>query len=160
MNESIQPTYFQYSKRSFKVKMIDYHLMVAKLYSQLSSATRLKCGAALVTPDNSRILMCGYNGTLPGADNTCEVNNMTKQEVIHAEQNVLISCAKLGISTDGCVMYITHSPCVECAKLIIAAGISKVFFNSYFRDTAGLDLLLSNHIDYFKREYSNKLLRS
>lgn len=159
MKESMEHIYSPYLK-DFKIKMVDYHLMCAKLYSQLSASKRLKCGAVLVTPDNTRILMCGYNGTLPGRSNICEKDDSTLDEVIHAEQNVLISCAKYGISTESCILYITHSPCINCAKLIIAAGISKVFFNTYYRDTNGLELLLESNIEYYKRNYSNKLLRS
>lgn len=159
MNELTKHTYSQSSK-DFKNKMIDYHLMCAKLYAKLSTSKRLKCGAALVTPDNTRVLMCGYNGTLPGRSNVCERENITLDEVIHAEQNVLISCARYGISTDGCVLYLTHSPCINCAKLIVAAGISKVFFNTYYRDTSGLELLSESSIECYKRNYSNKLMRS
>lgn len=140
--------------------MIDYHLLVAKLYANLSSAKRLKTGAALATPDNSRIIMCGYNGTLPGLDNSCEVDDVTKGEVVHAEQNVLMACAKYGISTNGCVLYCTHSPCIDCAKLIVSAGISRVYFNAYYRKQDGLELLQRASILYFKRNYCNKLFRS
>lgn len=150
----------QSSSILFKHKMIDYHLLVAKLYASLSTAERLKCGAALATPDNSRIIMCGYNGTLSGLDNSCEEDFITKEEVVHAEQNVLMACAKLGISTDGCVLYCTHSPCIDCAKLIATAGISRVYFNSYYRRQEGLELLQRAGVQYFKRSYCNKLLRS
>lgn len=160
MKELMTHTFSQSSLISFKHKMIDYHLLVAKLYANLSTAERLKCGAALVTPDNSRIIMCGYNGTLSGLDNTCEENSITKAEVVHAEQNVLMACAKLGISTNGCILYCTHSPCIDCAKLIATAGISRVYFNSYYRKQEGLELLQRAGVQYFKRSYCNKLLRS
>lgn len=160
MNELTKHTYSQSSSTSFKTKMIDYHLLVAKLYSNLSQARRLKCGAALATPDNSRVIMCGYNGTLTGLDNACEIDNETKGEVVHAEQNVLMACAKLGIATDGCVLYCTHSPCIDCAKLIASAGISRVYFNAYYRNIDGLELLERAGVAYYKRNYCNKLFRS
>ena len=160
MKELTTHTYSQSLSTSFKYKMIDYHLLVAKLYSNMSRAERLKTGAALATPDNSRIIMCGYNGTIAGLDNQCEVDNVTKGEVVHAEQNVLMACAKYGIATNNCVLYITHSPCIDCAKLIISAGISRVYFNSYYRKQEGLELLERAGVEYFKRNYCNKLLRS
>lgn len=146
MNESTKHTYSQSSSTSFKQKMLVPHLKVAQIYADLSSAKRLKCGAVLVTPDNSRVLMCGYNGTLPGTSNRCEENNITKEDVVHAEQNVLMACAKYGIKTEHCVLYCTHSPCIHCAKLIVSAGIKIVVFIEEYRDPAGVKLLQDNNI--------------
>lgn len=160
MRELTKLIYSPSLSTSFKHKMIDYHLLVAKLYSKLSTANRLKCGAILVTPDNSRIIMCGYNGTIAGFDNNCEFNNQTKSEVVHAEQNVLMACAKLGIATNNCIIYCTHSTCIDCAKLIITAGISKVYFNTYYRNQDGLELLERGGVEFYKRNYCNKLMRS
>lgn len=151
MRESTKHTSSRSSSIFANSKMTDYHLLVAKMYATLSSAERLKCGAVLVTPDNTRVLMCGYNGTLPKQSNVCEEGGKTKLEVIHAEQNVIASCAKLGIAMNHCILYITHSPCVECAKLIISAGIRRIVFERYYRDPAGLQLLHDNGVIHSRR---------
>lgn len=127
-----------------------FHMQAAMLYSKLSYARRAKVGSVLVSPDNTRILMIGYNGRVAGGDNNCEYsivdnkkdddvtlsyNEMkTRDDVIHAEANVLLYCAKHGIKTDNCILYITLSPCMECAKMIITAGIKSVFYNEEYRD--------------------------
>lgn len=160
MKELTQHISSQSLSTSFKDKMLIPHLKVARIYASLSSATRLKCGAVLVTPDNSRVLMCGYNGTLPGMDNTCENNNVTKEDVVHAEQNVLMACAKYGIKTEHCVLYCTHSPCIHCAKLIISAGIKLVVYIEEYRDPAGVELLKQNNIITIKETLNGTTSRT
>lgn len=143
--------------KNFKKKYILYHMKTALLYSQLSSANRLKCGAILVTPDNTRILMIGYNGTPSGSDNCCEIikdnNLITRPEVVHAEANVILYCAKHGIATNNCNLYITHSPCLECSKLIITSGIKRVFFNEKYRLEDGIDLLKKFDLDVIQIQF-------
>lgn len=158
MKESTKRISSRSSSTFANSKMTDYHLLVAKMYALLSSAERLKCGAVLVTPDNTRLLMCGYNGTLPKQSNVCEEDGRTKPEVIHAEQNVLASCARLGISTQDCILYCTHSPCVECAKLLISAGIRRVVFERHYRDPAGLQLLHDNGVICSRRIPNHNIL--
>ena len=120
-------------------------LATAKLFSELSYCEKKKVGA--VISKEGRILATGYNGTISGFDNQCETYSMveyklvTSQYVIHAEQNALMFCAKNGIPTDGTTMYITLSPCINCAKLIVQAGIKRVIFSEYYKDLSGLDLL-------------------
>lgn len=160
MKESTQHISSQSLSTSFKDKMLIPHLKVAKIYAELSSATRLKCGAVLVTPDNTRVLMCGYNGTLPGMNNQCEANNITKDDVVHAEQNVLMACAKYGIKTEHCVLYCTHSPCIHCAKLIISAGIKIVVYIEEYRDPAGVELLKQNNIITLKETLNGTTSRT
>lgn len=127
-------------------KFVIPHMKCAFLYAELSRANRLKCGSLLVSPDNTRVLMVGYNGTPPGFDNECEYkdennNLVTKSIVVHAEANVLLYCAKNGISTNNCIMYITDSPCIECAKLIVTSGVKKVYYCREYRKNEGLQLL-------------------
>lgn len=120
-------------------------LATAKLFGELSYCEKKKVGA-LIAKDG-RILATGYNGTVSGFDNKCETYDavedklVTSPYVIHAEQNVLMFCAKNGIPTDGTTMYITLSPCYTCAKLIVQAGIKGVVFLEYYKDLGGLEFL-------------------
>ena len=126
---------------------INAHLNAAKAYAQLSYAKRLKVGAVLVKDD--RIISVGYNGMPSGVDNTCEdyvqdgpiAELVTKPGLVHAEMNVIAFAAKNGMSTNQCIMIITHSPCFECSKLIIQSGIKKVLYETEYRLTEGLDFL-------------------
>ncbi len=90
---------------------------------------------------NKMIISDGYNGTPSGFENQCEENDVTKPYVLHAEANAITKVAKSNNSSEGATMYITASPCIECAKLIIQAGISRVVFSEVYRNTDGLDLL-------------------
>lgn len=137
-----------------KYKMIKAHLDVAARYSELSSARRLKVGAIVVKDD--RIVSIGYNGTPAGWDNNCEdelyqpigrVDLVTKPEVLHAEENAIAKLARSHESGLGADIFITHAPCPQCAKLIYAAGISRVFYRHIYRDTAGIDFLLKCGIE-------------
>lgn len=118
---------------------------IAETMSKNSYAERLQVGAVLAKED--RIMATGYNGTPSGYTNECEYidpitgEKKTKDVVIHAEQNLLCFCAKHGIKTDGCTLYITHSPCITCAKLIAAAGIKEVVYKDDYRNNDGLELL-------------------
>lgn len=120
-------------------------MAAAGVYSNLSHAERLKVGAVITKDD--RIISIGYNGTPSGLDNTCEIEKngklVTKQEVIHAEANAILFAAKTGIATDKTMLVVTHSPCFECAKMIIQAGIKIVYYKELYRDDSPLDLLES-----------------
>ena len=118
---------------------ITAHMNVAKEYAKLSHAVRLKVGAALVSPDNTRVLVTSFNGTPSGwYTNVCEYTNedgslTTKPEVVHAELNAIAFAAKYGIPTKDCIMYVTHSCCTECAKNMIQAGIKTVYYIHEYR---------------------------
>lgn len=116
------------------------YMDTAKALSQLSYAERAKVGCVIVN-NNGQIVSQGYNGTPNGFDNKCEENGATKKEVLHAESNAIAKCAKWGGSTAGSTLYVTLSPCYECAKMIIQAGISRVVYCDTYRDTEGLQLL-------------------
>ena len=132
-----------------KKKYIDAHIKVAEIYSQLSSANRLKVGA-IVVKDN-RVISIGYNGTPSGWSNVCEDDdNKTIPEVIHAEANAIAKLARTNESGLNAVMFITHAPCMECAKLIFASGISKVFYKSEYRDMAGIEFLNKCNVEVEK----------
>ena len=136
--------------------MIKAHLDVATRYSELSHARRLKVGAIVVKDD--RIISIGYNGTPAGWDNNCEYEHYslgnpndfelkTKPEVLHAEENAIAKLARSHESGLDADIYITHAPCPQCAKLIYAAGIRRVFYRHIYRDTAGIDFLLKCGIE-------------
>ena len=127
-----------------KQKFIDAYMDVAKRFAQLSSAKRLQVGAIVVKDD--RIISIGYNGMPSGWDNGCENiledgTTKTKPEVIHAEANAIAKLAKSTESGEGSMMFLTHAPCIDCAKQIYTAGINKVYYNQSYRDTLGIDFL-------------------
>lgn len=127
---------------------ISAHLKVAEAYAEESHARRLKVGCVIVK--DNRPISVGYNGTPEGTSNECEtrVNGelVTKQSVIHAEANSIAFAARNGVSTNNCVIVMTHSPCYDCAKLIISAGIKEVYYKTEYRITESLELLKESNI--------------
>lgn len=132
------------------------YLRMAKIWASNSYARRSKVGALIVK--DGMIISDGYNGTPSGFDNNCENEEIvtyregsldeytvkelvTKPEVLHAEANAITKVAKSTNSSDGSTMYVTLSPCLECAKLIIQSGIKRLVYNEEYRDTSGLELL-------------------
>jgi len=94
------------------------------------------------------IISDGYNGTPSGFENVCEdENNQTKPYVLHAEANAITKVAKSNNSSDGATLYVTSSPCLECSKLIIQAGIKRVVFTENYRLDAGINLLKRAHVE-------------
>ena len=113
---------------------------IAETVSKMSYAKRLQVGA-IVVKDN-RIISIGYNGTPAGWDNNCEdENNKTKPEVIHAEANSIMKLASSNESGKGSVMFLTHAPCIDCAKLIYGSGITQVYYKHKYRDQSGVEFL-------------------
>lgn len=126
---------------------LDLTLMnTAEVWAQASYCKRQKVGAVIAR--DGRIIATGYNGTLPGDDNCCECSDgATKRTVMHAEANALLFCAKHGLSTKDCSLYVTMSPCIECTKLIISAGIKEVIFRDVYRDAGGITVLREFGLD-------------
>lgn len=126
-----------------KKKFIDLYMDMANSASRVSSARRLKVGAIAVK--DHRVLSIGYNGPPPGYDNNCEIEVdgelMTRPEVIHAEQNAIYKMARDGQSALGADLFITHAPCVECAKAIKTSGFKKVWYRDEYRSQEGLQFL-------------------
>lgn len=127
-----------------KEKFIDAHMKAAEVYSQLSSAKRLQVGCVVVK-DNT-IIGIGYNGMPSGWDNDCEVEldngeTKTKPEVMHAETNSLAKIARSTNSSEGADLFVTHAPCLDCAKLIYQAGINSVYYRNTYRSTDGIAFL-------------------
>ena len=116
----------------------------ALLWGKQSYCKRNKVGAVLAK--NNRVLVTGYNGTLVGHDNCCEQDDQTFDSVVHAEQNIICFAARYGIQTDNTSLYVTLSPCVMCAKLIVQAGIKHVYYVIEYRDSQGLELLRNANI--------------
>jgi dCMP deaminase len=145
-------------------KFADAHMKAAEVYSQLSSAIRLQVGCVVVK-DNT-IIGIGYNGMPSGWTNDCEnkvfanawsvdnevweyqeedsghpYNLKTKPEVLHAETNALAKIARSTNSSDGASMFITHAPCLDCAKLVYQSGIKSVYYRNSYKNTDGIDFL-------------------
>lgn len=116
------------------------YLRMAKIWSENSYCIRRKVGALLVK--DKMIISDGFNGTPSGFPNVCEdKDNVTFPYVLHAEANAITKVARSNNSSDGSTLYVTASPCIECAKLIIQAGIRRVVFSELYRITDGIDLL-------------------
>lgn len=126
---------------SQKQEVIDKrYLRMASIWAENSYCQRRKVGAILVR--DQMIISDGYNGTPAGFENVCEgADGITKPYVLHAEANAITKVARSNNSSEGSTLYITASPCLECAKLIIQAGIKRVVFNELYRLADGIDLL-------------------
>ena len=132
-----------------KEKFVSAYMDVAERFAELSSARRLHVGAIVVKDD--RIISIGYNGMPSGWDNNCEdeirypdaegVTLKTKPEVLHAETNCIAKLAKSNESGLGATMFITHAPCLDCAKLIYQSGINSILYRNSYRDTSGVTFL-------------------
>ena len=126
------------------------YLKMAHEWGQLSKAKRKKVGCLVVK--NGQIISDGYNGTPSGMDNECEYEYngklITKPVVLHAESNALMKLAKSNNNSNGATIYLSISPCFDCSKLIIQAGITRVVYREKYRDNSGLLLLEENNIKH------------
>lgn len=122
------------------------YLRMARIWSENSYCQRRKVGALVVK--NKMIISDGYNGTPSGFENVCETeDNVTKPYVLHAEANAITKLARSENNSDGATLYVTASPCIECAKLIIQAGIKRVVYGEKYRLEDGINLLKRAGID-------------
>ena len=141
-----------------KKKFIKTYMDVAESFAKLSSAVRLQVGAIVVKDD--RIISIGYNGMPTGWDNCCEdiirtdevgfQVTKTKAEVLHAETNAVAKLAKSSESGLGATMFVTHAPCIDCAKLVYQSGIDTVYYKNDYRSTQGLEFLTKSNVDVIK----------
>lgn len=131
-----------------KQKFRDAFMKTAETFAELSSARRLHVGAVIVKDE--RIISIGYNGMPSGWDNNCEtqwtdktriVILKTKPEVLHAETNAIAKLARSTESGLGATLFVTHAPCLDCAKLVYQSGINSVYYRNSYRDSAGLEFL-------------------
>lgn len=129
------------SENTDKQLILDKRYMrMALIWAENSYCKRRKVGALLVK--NKMIISDGYNGTPSGFENVCEdENNVTKPYVLHAEANAISKVARSNNSSEGATLYVTSSPCIECAKLIIQAGIKRVVYADSYRLSDGIELL-------------------
>ena len=133
-----------------KEKFKRAYMQTAHTFAELSHARRLKVGAIVVKDD--RIISIGYNGMPAGWSNVCEDVSedgslKTKAEVLHAESNAIAKLAKSNDSGDQATLFVTHSPCLECAKLIYQSGIQQVYYQEKYRDDLGLEFLQASGVD-------------
>jgi len=155
-----------------KQKFIDAHMASAEVYSRLSSAKRLQVGCVVVK-DNT-IIGIGYNGMPSGWTNDCEMkvyatewnidndiwdyqeedgtqyNLKTRPEVMHAETNALAKIARSTNSSEGASLFVTHAPCIDCAKLIHQSGINSVYYRNSYRDDLGINFLKQCKVEVTK----------
>lgn len=132
------------SEKQFELDL--RYLRMARIWAENSYCKRRQVGALVVK--NKMIISDGYNGTPSGFENVCEdENNVTKTYVLHAEANAITKIANSSNSSEGATMYVTASPCIECAKLIIQSGIRRVVYSEKYRLEDGIDLLKRAGID-------------
>jgi len=130
-NERMEEKIIQLDKR---------YMRMARIWAENSYCERRKVGALLVK--DKMIISDGYNGTPSGFENKCEdENNVSKPYVLHAEANAISKVARSSNSSDGATLYVTASPCIECSKLIIQAGITRVVYGEKYRIMDGVELL-------------------
>jgi len=137
-----------------KQKLKEAYMKTAETFAELSHARRLHVGAIVVKDD--RIISIGYNGMPSGWDNNCEdvvqhsddtTTLKTKPEVLHAETNAIAKLARSSDSGLGADIFITHAPCLDCAKLIYQSGIKRVWYGAEYRDSAGTDFLRKSGVE-------------
>ena len=126
------------------------YIQMAKIWATNSRCKRRQVGALLVK--DRMIISDGYNGTPSGFENECEEDGVTKPYVLHAEANAISKVAKSGNSSEGATLYVTASPCMECSKLIIQAGIKRVVYSDDYRLDDGIKLLKRAGIEVEKVE--------
>jgi len=137
-----------------KTKLVKAYMDTAKIFAELSHARRLHVGCIVVKDD--RIISIGYNGMPAGWDNNCEYEHhnvhddsrelRTRPEVLHAESNCLAKIARSHESAEGADMFITHAPCLDCAKLIYQSGIHRVYYGQQYRSDTGIQFLNQSSI--------------
>jgi dCMP deaminase len=143
-----------------KQKFIDLYMAWAKRAAELSHARRLQVGAVIVKDDS--VISYGYNGMPAGWDNDCEdqtyeedgfhIKMTTKPEVLHAESNAIAKLAKSNNSGLDADIFITHAPCLDCAKLVYQSGIKRVYFGTAYRDDAGVKFLEKSGVQVIQIE--------
>ena len=134
-----------------QLKLDERYLKMAMIWAENSYCIRRQVGALLVK--DKMIISDGYNGTPSGFENVCEdENNKTKPYVLHAEANAITKIAKSNNSSEGATLYVTSSPCLECSKLIIQAGIRRVVFSEAYRINDGVELLERARVEVVKVE--------
>ncbi|ADO67388.1 putative deoxycytidylate deaminase [Cafeteria roenbergensis virus] len=112
--------------KNYRLEWNDYFISIAILTSLRSTSIKKKVGCVIVK--NKRIIATGYNGFPPGVEHISILKEGKEINTIHAEQNAISQCAKMGISCENSVLYVTHYPCINCSKIIVASGISTIYY--------------------------------
>lgn len=142
-----------------RIQWKEYFMAQSQLLALRSTCTRLSVGATIVK--YNRVIAGGYNGSVSGEvhciDEGCYIENGHCIRTIHAEMNALLQCSKMGVSTEGADIYVTHFPCIHCTKSIIQAGIKKIYYaNDYKNHPYAIELLKKANIDTEKIEFNPK----
>ena len=125
-----------------KLDWNEYFMNVANLISKRSTCSRLHVGCVVVV--DNRIISSGYNGFLPGAPHVSIVRDNHEQSTVHAEQNAITDCAKRGVSMNDSVCYITHYPCIHCAKLLAASGVQQIYYANDYKNDPLVEKIISS----------------
>ncbi|MBC9873154.1 ComE operon protein 2 [Macrococcoides bohemicum] len=146
-----------------RIQWKEYFMAQSQLLALRSTCTRLSVGATIVK--DNRVIAGGYNGSVSGEvhciDEGCYIENGHCIRTIHAEMNALLQCSKMGVSTEGADIYVTHFPCIHCTKSIIQAGIKKIYYaNDYKNHPYAIELLKKANIDTEKIEFNPKHVAS
>jgi len=142
-----------------RIQWKEYFIAQSQLLALRSTCTRFSVGATIVK--DNRVIAGGYNGSVSGEvhciDEGCYIENSHCIRTIHAEMNALLQCSKMGVSTEGADIYVTHFPCMHCTKSIIQAGIKKIYYaNDYKNHPYAIELLKKANIDTEKIEFNPK----
>ncbi len=133
-----------------KIPIQNIYMLVAYQFAKLSYAKRRQVGCVIVK--DKQVISFGYNGTPYGFENCCEVDDVTKKEVLHAESNAITKVAKSTIGCGGAELFTTTAPCFECSKIIIQSGIKTVYYSETYRDISGIELLEQANIKVIRLE--------
>ena len=121
-----------------RITLEEVYMRMAEELAKRSTCARNQVGSVIATPDLTQVLGIGYNGNARGLPNACDSTEAGRCGCLHSEQNCLV---KAGASTPGKVMFVTVSPCVMCAKMIVNSNVARVYYRNAYRDATGLDVL-------------------
>tara|TARA_A100001015_G_scaffold71925_1_gene79736 strand:- start:603 stop:1100 length:498 start_codon:yes stop_codon:yes gene_type:complete len=137
----VQDGYLSDKDKTERISWRDYFKQICETTAKRSCCSRLKVGCILVK--DNRIISQGYNGYLPGFPHESIIKDGHEVATVHAEQNTIIDCAKRGVSCEGCEAYITHFPCLTCTKILLAAGVKKIYYiNDYNNDSTVYNFII------------------
>ena len=125
-----------------RINWDDYFISTALLMSMRSPCHRLHVGCVLVR--DNRLISAGYNGFLPGAQHISIIQDNHEQATIHAEVNAITDCARRGVETKGAIAYITHYPCINCFKTLVASGIKKIIYLHDYKNDVNIDMIIES----------------
>ena len=125
-----------------RISWNEYFLATSFLISSRSPDKRLKVGCVLVK--DNHVISVGYNGFLPKVEHKSYMDNGHEQATVHAEQNCISDCSRRGVATDGAIAYITHYPCINCFKMLVASGIKEIKYLNDYKNDKNIEILLNS----------------